>query len=67
VFQKGENGNKGGNGYPPGLFDAATTACSGLNISAGEFISQLDTDDHHEIINNPAVARATAQSMDARK
>ena len=66
-FKKGDNGSKGGNGYSLELIDAATTACSGLNISAGDFISQLDTDDHQEIIKNPTVARATAQSMAARK
>jgi len=67
AFQKGDNGNKGGNRYPPELIDAATTACAGLSISAGDFISQLETDDYQEIINSPALARATAQSMDARK
>ena len=66
-LQKGGNGSKGGNGYPPGLFDAATTACSGLKITAGEFISQLESEDYPDIINNPAVARSTAQSMAARK
>jgi hypothetical protein len=52
---------------PPELYEAATTACSGLKITAGEFISQLETGEHAEIISNPAVARSTAQSMDARK
>jgi len=51
----------------PELFDAATDACSGLKITAGDFIAQLETGDYDEIISNPAVARATAQSMNARK
>lgn len=68
VFQKGETENKGVfSSYPQALIDAATDACSGLNISAGEFISRLDTSDYDEIISKPLVARATAQSMAATR
>lgn len=67
AVQKGGNGSKGGNGYPPGLFDAATDACSGLKITAGDFIAQLEPEDYPDIINNPAAARSTAVSMVNRK
>lgn len=49
------------------LIDAATRACAGLKLSAGEFITELDPEDYQEIVSNPALARATAQSLDLRK
>jgi hypothetical protein len=62
-----QEGGKAVNGYPPGLFDAATTACSGLKLTAGEFIAQLEPEDYQEIVSNPTMAKVAAQSMTERK
>ena len=52
------------NGYPTELFDAATKACSGLRVTAGAFIADLDPADYQDIIDDPRMARYMAQQME---
>jgi RecA-family ATPase len=56
-----------GDAYLPGaLISAAVTACAGLKLTPGRFITELDQDDYPEIISNPITARSVAVSMDQR-
>ena len=56
-------GQSSAGSYPPGLIDAAVWACSGLAVSAGEFLASLDPNDYDGVIASPEVARAHAKAI----
>ena len=55
-----------GTALPKGLKQAAMTACSGLKVTPGQFLAELDPADHPEIITDPEQARAYAVSLAGR-
>ena len=46
------------------LMQAAATACAGLQITAGRYLTELSPDDYGEVLNRPEIARAMAESLD---
>ena len=55
-----------GTALPKGLKQAAMVACSGLKVTPGQFLAELDPDDHHEILTDAEQARAFAESLAGR-
>ena len=55
-----------GTALPKGLKQAAMAACSGLKVTPGQFLAELDPADHPEIITDPEQARAFAVALDGR-
>ena len=55
-----------GTTLPKGLKQAAIAACTGLKVSPGQFLAELDPADHPEIITDPEQARAYAESLAGR-
>ena len=47
-------------------FWSLMTACTGLKVSPGQFLAELDPADHPEIITDPEQARAYAVALDGR-
>ena len=59
-----KTGSTAGTGvYPAGLLDAASTAVSGLNVSAGQVIADLPPGDYQDFINHPDIARNIAEQV----
>jgi len=61
-----QNGDIEG-GYPDGLLEAAATAVSGLPVSAGAVIADLESYDYQDFIDHPETARSMAERMAFRK
>ena len=55
-----------GTALPKRLKQAAMAACTGLKVTPGQFLAELDPADHPEIITDPEQARAYAVALDGR-